>query len=875
MGVTNPSVTQLYRGYLKDFRQEIDAVVQRTTPYMVSCILSKSLKRNGHSSSIMEKKFPDLSSGYVKRVIDDMKLMRMTKSMTGNDCVFFVKNDGSQEAEYTRGLIAYHIIADVISAGGSDISGVLPSNSSSALKRISVTATSPYKLSCSRYNYLDSMSAHLMEIVTVFLPKNSGRLDTASRANAIAPSSVSRRVTPLLFLGSMMALAGNVQASVTSNPSSQVSTNKGDGNFVGMFSDMVKSDPQTMNQMAQFESKLGLNVANSVTTVTESLQKIMPGFSFNLEPITHNVRRTDGAKFSAYVQNLAERLGNDLKTPMKISNAKGQVLNKLMEFVRNLDPNGDVLVYDDKTRGYSVVFQGDKSDHVLSIDSFLDNTVDEIMSVVETTTSLINDRDSTSRRLQNNAIEAQRLTNMGVGTDSVIKSNMENGKEIDRLQSSGLSVMTPTILSQFQNFFQMFSVLLRTNLSGNMVMYSNPCPSGTTCRTISYVLADPVDADRASLAESVIAAAVSMSPDTKNIRDVEIRAPENLRSTEIEDGSYIHPYSHYQTMKDLEMFGYSRNDRQEMLRTGESQPVIDTMLKEISDYQTMNLNEASDPVMSRSDTDSLVFVVWNSLQNSNPAEIITIKTIQDFFAEVYPKALQIDSLMESAKSFISQYDLDTVYNGGNINTDIRRGIRKNMPSFVRNLMINVLKEQRVTTDKQTLGVLLEEMGGQKDTPLTTFLRSKAAAYIFRETNYTHKILQSIPMMRWVSLLMTNKSDTDEIESILDKMYTVYENGEGSEDFDMTDDEIVSIARVLREANMSHAGRSLGIVEEYLLPIMIYTNVMMFNLYSILEVFIIIALTVSFNNMSAAQAKKLYYLIANTTRTAYLKMKSKF
>lgn len=841
--VVVPTTTELYETYLRSFIRETRSIVDNMTPSAVARILSKSIGASSLLSTIRKKHFPALYPAYVMDVIEDLGTRPRKARLSDSDCVFFVKEDGTSNADYTRGLVGFFVIAEVISSTGTDISALLPKTVESVLRMISTLDVNSYKLQCSRHTYIESLSKELMEIVTVLLPKNSELLEEAARVNVSASPAKSSKVTPLLFMGVMFALSSMLtvgamasnpedessdQVSILANtngfsapvkniagvvagaaagpvasmlkngalrlaggatrlvkPSTQIKNAK-EGTFLGAFGELVSDGKGLQSNIDQFDENILKNVGNSVSRLQEGIRDLTGvDIEFSLEPLGHNMYQIEATKLLALIQVEAENRFDQLNNLQQFdeSSIKGGLKRQLINFMRGIDPRNKVFVEDGNDFAFIVESEGKTLE---SVNGFLDNVTDVLYKTLLNTHAAISDRRdkvlANRARLEN----AEKARRSGAGSSVSDSALVQSKEDILSIEQKHL-IVPPQALLEVQNFFQMLSLVMRVDDAGNHVVFKNACPDGTKCRPLSFAFGDPTTSNANRLVEGMVASAAAMSPKVRGVRAVEIRNP--LREQhEVEGGGTIQPFGHYQDMRDLMTLGYTRSGEQELIDAGMEPQLVKLFADYILEYQNINL---LNPLVDAPEKEAMIVTVLNSIQFADGKEVLVMKTLMDMFSQIQQNSLRIDTLLESAQKFIRENDFNADSSPGLI----RKALREALPGLLKPLMLKAFRDAGLAdvSVEQLLSGLREGAGENRFSHL---LKSKLAQYMFNKNKMTHLVGGEIPFIRYIAYMLPGDAEK-KIAEMLEKVRRVNDSEQLDDGTTLSDEDLAKVIEIMK------------------------------------------------------------------------------
>ena len=842
-----PSVNNLYWKYISEFRTEVDEVVGRMTPHLVAYILSQSIK-NRENIQFRKSKFPELSEEYIKSVIKTLLKMRITGRKEESHCVFFIPNDNSENAFYARGLVSLNVIADVISSRSGNIKMFLPSTMKNALREIEKIAINNYKLECSRLDYVDSISRELMEIVTVLLPKSNTTLETASRMNAIASPIVSRRVTPLLFMGTMMALAGATSTSTinVSKPSTKALVDNSGTEFVSAFHGLLESVTGGKSIMPKMQENSRENTLNIHTMLEDYMGvNFKTGFEIPLEPVTEKIHQVEGIKLVAFLQKQANNIvGMDITSSAQRRSIMRDLSREYENILRRMDPGTKVFLYDDEISGYKIAipdYTNTKNSVFIPMNSYLKDVEILLMAMVDETCSNVKDKDNSKIAWREEQNQLKNVVRMGVGS-KLVEDRMKNTRIREFEEQDQLTAVLPQErIDDIRDHLSAMSIITRTDVRSDKLVYINPCPEGHTCKNIVYAIADPKDVDRSALAQSIVATASGLNPYGKGVTAKEVRSGEADRYQFNNDPTYTNTFIEDRSLEEKSLLSYNMDMEGEILHTTDIKSTTDLLVEELKIHQNMNIRKITQSEISPSQRETLLVTVWNSIENANPAEITSLATMQEFFKSFFQKSLSIDGLLEVAKSFIDGMDPSDL-DKKRIDTKIRTEIRKRLPELITNVLKDKMEKHGIDMNPLNLQRAFDNVSEGKDTKFTQYLKSKPAAYIFNEFRASHQVLTMFPFFRWVSIL-NGEDASKEIGELVKKVEMAYSGiVDTNMTFDLNDKDTAKILAVMRHGDLSKEDYiGLGDIDELYNATTAWFTIFLNHYYTLIEIVISIGI----------------------------------
>ena len=883
MSFSKSAETRLYREYLDLFRNEIQSVVNRTTPYMISCIISKSLKTKGPSSTIRTKKFPELSVDYLKGVINEMKTKRITATLSNSDCVFFVKDDGTQEADYTRGLIAFHIIADVISAGVIDISHFLPKSYDKTLTEIAGIATNRYKLQCSRSDYVNSMSTELMELVTVMLPKKNKLLQKASRVNAAASPAQSRRITPILFLGSMMALAGGVAADSGAgvSPGNQLAFKapvgvQETGSVVTRETMSINNSVHTLlDENTVLQKRFDDNIHNAefskssnVDLIKSKMARWFKDFEFSLTPLDGKDLAPEwlieASKFSAHLAEKADifaRRGGISQAERETVVA--EVMGKYLEALRSFDPTFDILLLEggDYTlfvaaeeiqksiQGGSAVESEDGSLQEaipgnLPLNTFLGNVAGGIAGILD---EAININIASGYRIKEIDDELLQLEVddkvAGISTKTTGERVKDLTEEKLSLKAKSVLKLDPRSVEEIMENMRIMSLVMNVVPNKEIVAFSLPCPEGSTCEPVTIVYADPTTSGLVEVARKVVTLQSNIAvSDNPYISVKEIRSTDAVRRHfRGKNNVEVEPFEEYINRANEASSGNKLGVKNEQIEAEDHVAISNVIVTHLAKYQRINSE-----FLPEEDMENISLLLWNGFKSINPQEIVTVELMIDFLKKMMPNANDMENLLSTLKEVVETKFLDT--EDSDVPELFYAEMKAIAPSLVKELIRSKMKENGLDPEIfQDVSACRHEGGNCK---FKEFLKSPAAKQKLRILKGQHTIGDSWAFARWISVWRDDgemEKETLNLLTDLERSLSEYRLKDGEEIL-LDQKEMDAFLELTRFIALASAGDPVPMGGDTLNAFMLYIDMMIKDWVTSVEVAIgsiAISLTVAY------------------------------
>jgi hypothetical protein len=844
MSFSKSAETRLYREYLQLFRNEIESVVNRTTPYLISCILSRCIKNKGASSSIMETKFPDLSITYVKGVIKSMKSMRMTATLSNTDCVFFVRDDSTPEADYTRGLVAFHIIADVISSGVIDLSYFLPRSYEKTLGEIAGIPTNRYKLRCSRTNYIESMSTELMELVTVMLPKTNKLLQKASRVNAAATPSQSRLTTPILFLGSMMALAGGVAAEAASTGPSQMALkvtegSSGSGSAITTETNrMNRAVNKFMEENTVLQKRVEKNKIDNETSRENNLALIegkmhnwFGDFKFALSPLDDRSLAPEWViesnKISAWIANKADNfarnggMGDD-----QFRTTVSEGMGKYIEALRAFDVNVDILITG-VDGGYTLALPieevraaiqppGEAGDGTsvsdlsgedlgnLQMSPFLNDVSSGLGDILTAAVNTNIERSDRIREIDDKLLEIE-VTDKVAGIKTVTTKDQAQKLREERLSltASSLLKLDQGSVDDIMTNLGVMSLVMNVVPNKEIVAFSLPCPDGTRCEPFTIIYADPTTSGLVEVAEKVISLQTNIAPsDSPFVNVVEVRSSDQLRRFfSGKNGVDVDPFATYIESANKAAVGHNLGVKNSQIQADDFKGTANLVVQHLSKYQRLN-----NPHLPDEEVNNTALLLWNGFNSINPQEIMSTELMTEFMKKMMPTANDMESLLETLKDIVGAKHLDT--DESDLPDNFYAEVKSMAPSLVKELIRGKMRENGV--DPDAFNSAAHCVSKDSNCKFKEFLGSPASKLRLKVLKGTHAVKESWAIVRWISWWKSDNAmepETVELLENLEKSLSDYTLKDG-EEMVMNEKEIDSFLKLMEFIALSGAGKEV-------------------------------------------------------------------
>ena len=859
-----PSTEDLYNTYLQYFVDETKSIVEGMTPPRISRILTKSIAPSSKLFNVRQKHFPEMSPVYIMSVIEYLNTLPRRSRIEGSDCVFFIKEDGTTNADQARGLVAFYVISDVISSTGTDISTFLPKDIESILGVISTLDVNTYKLQCSRFTYINTMSKELMEIVTVLLPKNSELLHKASRVNVSSTPSRSSRVTPLLFLGTMLALSSMMSIGVMAEEtgeSGSLATVQGPGtsqaiqntaglvagaaagSFIQSFAGLLSDGKLVRKNLDSFKDIQAKNARNTVNLVLEDFQEktgLELGFAF--EPVANNIYKADAAKLLANIQVIADQNMDNLDNPSDdfVSSVSEDLRSHFTRFLRNVDPGHNV--YLQKSGNHMFVVEKEKVD----ANNFMDNVVDVLYNTLQTTHKTL--KVGKDLLLKNKRInrEASGVEASGFSTDVTSQRIRDTNENIRNAENNHL-VVAPGDLAQVQDFFQILSMVMGVEETGDNVIFKHVCPIGTTCRPVSFAMANPKLETANRIAQNIMASAASSGENVRGVRAIEIR---DVAGRNQESDVSIHPFAYYQELESLRALGYSTRGKDELIDAGVPEQMVDVFVNEVFEYQKLNLLEEGYEIPT---FEGLSIVLWNSVYGNNVKEVASFQQMQELFDKIYPASLDMENLMNSANSFLNDPALKDV----EFTSGIRDAFRQKLPDLLKPLLVKIFQDAELAPQWiDRLIATIDESPNSSAFP--RLLDSKRVAYIMNRNRGLNKVLQHIPFVRAYAM-MNSGNGNEEARSIIDKAERIMHGKTLEDNATISQTEIDQIVEILKIPDSGEA-LNVGLADKHIMDF--YNLIGMWQISMIWKLELVILVMFLKRKLIGKNLQKVWFFVMN-------------
>ena len=121
----------------------------------------------------------------------------------------------------------------------------------------------------------------------------------------------------------------------------------------------------------------------------------------------------------------------------------------------------------------------------------------------------------------------------------------------------------------------MLSMIMGVEETGDNVIFKHACPTGTTCRPITFALANPKMETANRIAQNIMAAAAASGENVRGVRAVEIR---DVGERNKESDVSVQPFAYYQELESLRSLGYSTRGKDELIDAGLPEQMVDCLL---------------------------------------------------------------------------------------------------------------------------------------------------------------------------------------------------------------------------------------------------------------------------------------------------------